>query len=205
MAEMTSPAISVLKRELRKRVRAALNALSPTTISEESEIVTRLVTMDAQYIAAKTVGVYSAMEKEVDTSPLIQDAFARGKRVFLPRVVSKEKHEMKMLECLSLKDMDTWQANSWGIREPPLEGRNEAPEDAQLDVLFVPGVAFDSSGARCGHGMGFYDIYLTNYSSACSRMPYLCALALSPQIVVEVPITEQDWRMDKVVSVRSIV
>jgi len=62
-------------------------------------------------------------------------------------------------------------AGPWGIREPDLTWQNLPreevdPKGAALDIIIVPGVAFDASFARLGHGKGFYDRYLTHYHSS---------------------------------------
>ncbi len=94
---------------------------------------------------------------------MLADAFARKKRVFLPRVVSKARHDMNMLKCFSASEVHTWAASVWGIREQPVDGRAQAPAYATLDVLIAHDVAFSLASAQCGHGMGFYDELLERY------------------------------------------
>lgn len=197
---MTScEAASILKRELRKRIRTALTALPENFVQQQSAATTARFVASAAYQNARCIALYAAMPREFDTQMLIADAFTRSKRVFLPRVVSKKRHEMIMLECTSIAELMSWAPNDWGIREPPLdEARPQAPRDAALDVIVVPGVAFDASGARCGHGMGFYDRFLTTYKGCGRPMPHLAALALTPQVVESVPMTPDDWSMDEV-------
>lgn len=106
---------------------------------------------------------------------------------------------MVMLEVHSMQELASWEPNSWGIREPPIEdGRAESPRDAALDVIVVPGLAFDVRGARCGQGMGFYDTFFRKYAASPHPMPRLIALALSAQIVTSVPVTSDDWPVDEV-------
>lgn len=106
---------------------------------------------------------------------------------------------MVFLEVASEEELASWKPNGWGIREPPLEpNRAQAPRDVGLDVVVVPGVAFDVQGARCGQGMGFYDTFLAKYAASKRPMPRLVALALSVQIVGCVPVTEHDWNVDEV-------
>lgn len=139
------------------------------------------------------------MPNEFDTSFLLTDAFRLKKRVFLPRVTSKALHEMVFLEVVSAAELASWTPNSWGIREPPLEpSRAQVPRDTALDVVVMPGLAFDVHGARCGQGMGFYDTFLAKYAASERPMPKLIALALSVQIVGCVPVTTHDWNVDEV-------
>lgn len=190
-------AAAVLKRELRARVRAALRALPAADLQVQSaSLVARLVA-SPHYAAARSVALYASMPGELDTAALLVRALRDRKRVFLPRVTSKPGRAMVMLEVRSVAEVGGWERSGWGIAEPPLErGRADAPADAALDLIVVPGVAFDASGARCGQGMGFYDTYFARYGRARSPMPRLVALALKPQLVDEVPMTERDWRVD---------
>lgn len=192
-------ATRLLKSELRKQIRTTLSSLPQTKISAESRRTTARFLASPEYAAAHTVAVYSSMPHEYDTSSLLADAFRQKKRVFLPRVTSKSRHEMIFLEVNSEDEIASWTPNGWGIREPPVEhGRVQALQDVGLDIIIVPGVAFDAYGARCGQGMGFYDTFLTNYRQCREKMPKLVALALSAQVVGSIPVTEHDWNVDEV-------
>lgn len=192
-------ATQLLKRELRKRIRSSLSALPPSKIREESSQVTDRFLATDTYKSASSIAIYDSMSSEFDTSYLVLEAFKAHKRVFFPRVVSKDDHVMLMLEVSSCEDVAKCVPNNWGIREPGMaEGRAEAPRDAAIDVIVMPGLAFDAHGARCGQGMGFYDTYLKRYAGSGRLMPRLVALALSVQIVGSVPTTGDDWVIDEV-------
>lgn len=189
---------AVLKRELRKRVRGALRALPAETLASQSASLAAQLLASPHYASARSVALYASMPGELDTASLLAAAFRDGKRVFLPRVASKAARAMRMLEARGAADVAGFPRSDWGIAEPPVEaGRAEAPADAGLDLVVVPGVAFDRVGGRCGQGMGFYDTFFARYQSARGSLPKLVALALKPQVVEEVPMTETDWRVDK--------
>lgn len=189
---------TILKRELRKRVRAALRALPTAEIQRQSTSLCARLAASRQYERSSTIALYSSMPGELDTSVLIVRAFADGKRVFLPRVTSKVGRTMVMLEARSVDDVASWARSDWGISEPPVDdGRDDAPEDSALDLIVVPGVAFDVRGGRCGQGMGFYDTYFARYQKKRGFLPALVALALEPQVVAEVPMTDLDVRVDE--------
>ncbi len=93
-----------------------------------------------------------------------------------------------------------------------------APADAPaaLDLVLLPGVAFDARGARLGHGKGFYDCFIrrvrTRHSALGLPSPTLVALALDEQVVgqgedggEEVPMTELDERVDMVVTPTRVI
>jgi 5-formyltetrahydrofolate cyclo-ligase len=191
------PSAAVLKRELRTRVRRALRALPPAALASQSASAVAQLLASPVYASATTLALYSSLPGELDTATLVAAAFRDGKRVFLPRVASKRTGTMLMLEASCAAEIASYPRSDWGIAEPPVGGgRAEAPADTGLDLVVVPGVAFDVRGGRCGQGMGFYDTFFARYLRERGAVPRLVALALRPQVVDEVPMTETDWRVD---------
>jgi 5-formyltetrahydrofolate cyclo-ligase len=192
----------ILKRELRKHMRQVLRNMQPEQLAEESANLTKRLVSSAFYRNARAIAVYASMQNEFNTRPIIIDAFASRKRVFLPRVLSNATRSMTMLEVRSMDELNGWEPNSWGIREPPLEvDRADSPRDHPLDLIIVPGVAFDMSGGRCGYGMGFYDTFLARYKARRGNLPRLIAPAFHAQIIDSVPVTPEDWPVDEVMVV----
>ncbi|KAK1863292.1 hypothetical protein I4F81_005850 [Pyropia yezoensis] len=110
-----------------------------------------------------------------------------------------------------LAELNTWDLDRWGIRQPPIRGDPAGVRGADLDLVVVPGVAFDAAGRRLGHGKGYYDTWLAGVAadvrrdaSGRRRMPVLIGLALSVQMVDEVPVDELDVRMDDVLCVATL-
>ncbi|MCA9210622.1 MAG: 5-formyltetrahydrofolate cyclo-ligase, partial [Planctomycetales bacterium] len=103
------------------------------------------------------------------------------------------------LELFHLEDMNELEKGMYGILEPSAAQR-ERPEKRiaveELDLIMVPGVAFDRQGGRTGHGKGYYDKLLEH---ARSDTP-LIALAFECQLFDEIPMQEHDIFMDKVVT-----
>lgn len=195
----------MLKRELRKRMKQLLKSVPRSQIAQESAFLTEAITKHDYYKAANTIAVYASQPTEVDTSGLISHALRANKQVFLPRVLSMATRSMTMIEVRSVEDLGSFERGAYDIPEPPLDpNRRRAPDDVSLDLVVVPGVAFDLSGRRLGHGKGFYDVYLDRCKSmlgvnAQPDMPKLVALALSIQIVEDVPVDDSDWIVDQVV------
>mmetsp|Transcript_7599 Transcript_7599/g.23042 ORF Transcript_7599/g.23042 Transcript_7599/m.23042 type:complete len:121 (+) Transcript_7599:395-757(+) len=111
---------------------------------------------------------------------------------------------MAMIQAKSMADISSWRRNSWGIPEPPVDdpSRKNALDDDELDLVIVPGVAFDSTGGRLGHGKGFYDRFLSTMKERRNehqlKMPAVIGLALIEQIVPEVPVAENDFILDSI-------
>ena len=120
------------------------------------------------------------MPGEFDTRPLLEAAFADRKRVFLPRVEDVARRRMSVLEAFSLEDVDAFPRSNWGIPEPPRDGPDRADAAAAgVDLVVVPGVAFDADRGRLGQGAGFYDTFL----AALPGEPFCVGVGLGRQFL----------------------
>ncbi|KAF9652650.1 5-formyltetrahydrofolate cyclo-ligase [Thelephora ganbajun] len=208
---MATTAIQGQKRALRKIVSASLKSLSQSQIQHQSKVVTDAIVNSTMFQTSKCISCYLSMPKgELDTGPLVSAILAAGKILYVPKLdTSDSSHpRMDMLRVYDQSDLDSFPSGLWGIREPPYE-RSRKPRsnaldaDQQLDLIIVPGVAFDTSMGRLGHGKGYYDSFITEYIANTGRSrPFLVALALNEQVLQEqnVPmISGHDWSMDCIV------
>jgi 5-formyltetrahydrofolate cyclo-ligase len=147
-----------------------------------------------EYKAAKTISVYLSMPSgEISTSSIVRDALDHGKKVFIPYTYTSSnaregqpKSIMDMVELHSMNDFETLKPDTWGIPTPSEESiasrancfggtgitNGETTSNSEgLDLIVMPGMAFDSNYGRLGHGKGFYDYFLTRCHQA-SRMPF---------------------------------
>ena len=118
---------------------------------------------------ADKIMIYISMTDEVDTKPIIKQAFVDGKKIFVPKVVSKT--EMKA--CL-ITEKDVFEKSSLGVAEP------EKPvfaDGRQMELIVVPGIAFSTDGVRLGFGGGYYDRYLEPLDCATVGLCYEDCLA----------------------------
>ncbi|MGN6546496.1 MAG: 5-formyltetrahydrofolate cyclo-ligase [Aureliella sp.] len=146
-----------------------------------------------EYAAAGTVMFYIDVRDEVRTRHALPAALAGGKRIVIPFCVDGE------LELFHLESMDELSIGMYKILEPREELREVAAKRVrpeQLDLIMVPGVAFDKQGGRTGHGKGYYDKLLQHARRDCP----LVALAFECQMFPEIPVQEHDIYMDKVVT-----
>jgi 5-formyltetrahydrofolate cyclo-ligase len=134
----------------------ARDALSPAAAAEKSaRIVERLLGMD-EYRRASTIMAYLDFRSEVRTGKLVEQAMADGKRVAVPVTdVAGRRLTPSLLEDFP----GDLQPGAWGIPEPG-PGRLRPLDPLELDLVIVPGVAFDGEGNRLGYGGGFYDRFL---------------------------------------------
>ncbi|HND52954.1 MAG TPA: 5-formyltetrahydrofolate cyclo-ligase [Pirellulaceae bacterium] len=191
---MTSTPMNELqqrKQEIRERAHAARNAQT-----DKDELSRRIVDKFMalpEYAAAKTVLFYVDVRSEVRTRQHFQAALESGKKIVIPYCVDGE------LELFHLESMDELSIGMYKILEPKPELRTVAAKNIpveQLDLIMVPGVAFDRRGGRSGHGKGYYDKLLEH---ARPDTP-LVALAFECQMFEEVPVAEHDVYMDKVIT-----
>jgi 5-formyltetrahydrofolate cyclo-ligase len=128
---------------------------------------------------------------EFDTSGLIADALANGKTLCLPRVVP----DRRQLQVHYVKNLvHDLQSGPWGIREPRVDCLVANLD--QIDFVLLPGVAFTPACDRLGYGGGFYDRLIPRFATR----PPLVAAAFCVQIRNEIPIDDNDQRVDIVVT-----
>ena len=186
---------STLKKSIREQAHAARQA--QTNKDEVSQAIVDRFMQLPEYQQAQTVMFYVDVRTEVRTRQALPAALASGKRIVIPYCVEGE------LELFHLESMDELELGMYRILEPKAELRGilakRTPVE-ELDLVMVPGVAFDRRGGRTGHGKGYYDKLLEH---ALSKTP-LIALAFECQLFPEIPMQEHDIFMDKVVTEAAI-
>lgn len=160
---------------------AELSRMPPTTRSSASAQARDLLQQRPIWQAADAILFFAPVGGELDIWPLLGIALAAGKTVALPRFDLTSK---KYMAC-QLQDLATEVTfGRFGIREP-LPGCGTLPLK-RLDLVLVPGVAFDLHGRRLGRGRGFYDQILAEVRGTT------CGVAYDEQIVGEVPVEPHD-------------
>ncbi len=179
------------KKDIRERAHAARNAQEDKD-GLSKIIVDRFMGLP-EYDRAQTVMFYVDVRSEVRTRQHFPAALASGKKIIIPYCVDG------LLELFHLESMDELSVGMYKILEPREDLRGVASKRVsveQLDLIMVPGVAFDRRGARSGHGKGYYDKLLEH---ARPDAP-LVALAFECQMFEEVPVASHDIFMDKVIT-----
>jgi len=180
-----------LKQEIRRQAHANRRD-QPDKDALSAVICDKFASLPA-YASAETAMCYVDMRSEVRTRPFLREVLASGKRLVVPYCVGSE------LELFWLRDMEDLEVATFGILEPraDLRGVAERKIDAgQLDLVMVPGVAFDRRGARLGHGKGYYDRLLTRVRLDTP----LVGIAFECQMFPEIPMATHDVFMDMVIT-----
>jgi len=185
------------KKAIREQAHANRNA-QENKDEQSRTICERFMALPA-YAVAKTVMFYIDVRSEVRTRHSLPAALASGKTIVVPWCNDKGE-----LELYRLKDMSELAVGMYKILEPKAELR-ALPEKQcaveDLDIVMVPGVAFDRRGARMGHGKGYYDKLLEH----ARRDTPLVALAFECQFFPEIPTAEHDIFMDKIITEAGVV
>jgi len=179
------PKISVRQRQLARR-----EALSPEECDRASRLIVRRLTQLPEYLAARTVALYSPIRNEVDISELLPAALGAAKRVVFPRVRDAE------IDFLVVTSLAQLYPGRFGVAEP-LAG--EVVAVAQIDLLVVPGVAFDGNGHRLGYGKGYYDRVLARLKKQTA-----VGVAYRVQLVDALSAEEHDQRLNVLVTEETI-
>lgn len=139
------------KKTLRKEIGLKKTALSAAQIEARSAILAQKLFDTLQYKYCKSLYAYLSFNQEVRTNPIIERAWADGKRVAVPKVIGKD------MVFIWIDSFDALGPGYYGITEPIADG--PAADDKRALVL-MPGLAFDPEGHRIGYGGGFYDRFL---------------------------------------------
>mgnify|MGYP006138188889 FL=1 len=188
---MSTEQLAERKTEIRKAAHAARKAQADK--EQVSVQITDRVMQLPDYVAANCVMWYVDVRDEARTRHALPAALASGKRIVIPYCVEGE------LELFHLESMDELETGMYKILEPRAELRDVAAKRidvGSLDLILVPGVAFDERGGRTGHGKGYYDKLLEN---AKAETP-LISLAFECQMFDGIPMQDHDIFMDKVVT-----
>ncbi|KAJ4362963.1 hypothetical protein N0V83_010080 [Neocucurbitaria cava] len=217
--------IAAVKKEMRKGIKDKLKGLSVAAVTFQSSDAMRTLFAMPEYKAAKRISVYLSMPSgEINTSNIVRDALSQGKQVFVPYTYNlhsplegQPKSIMDMVELKSMDDFNALQPDKWGIPTPSddsiasrancfggtgITNGDMMGMQAGLDLIIMPGMAFDSNFGRLGHGKGFYDYFLRRCYQA-SRMPFRVGLSLTEQFLLpneSVPMDSSDFRLDALIT-----
>jgi 5-formyltetrahydrofolate cyclo-ligase len=173
------------KASLREQIRAHLKSLSPTRRLDDSTAICVRLPLQEVWRQSVSIVFFASLPDEPDIWPLVTQALLGGKIVALPRF----SRQSQAYEVCQVRDLQAAvRIGAFGIREP--SGDCPVVPLNQLDLVLVPGVAFDLHGRRLGRGKGFYDRLLAGVSGI------KCGIAFDEQIVGEVPAGPHDIHLN---------
>jgi 5-formyltetrahydrofolate cyclo-ligase len=185
---VTTKDIELTKSSIRNRIILKLKTQKEDDRKRKSSVIKGKLFRSKVFKKAKTVMFYLSFGGEVYTEKMIRGAFNLGKKVVVP--ICKKNRIIKA--CVLSYDAKL-QKGPYGILEPA-DKESVRPQD--LDLVIVPGVAFDMNGRRLGRGKGYYDRFL-------KRLPeYIptVGLGFDFQLLPVVPATTNDINVKRVIS-----
>lgn len=179
-----------LKRALRANIRSCCASISAESLAEMSARAVAAIESLEEFRQASTVAVYWSLAAELTTHSLVRK-YASLKHIVLPVVDGPTMHFAEVAsDCSNLLE------GAFGVMEPR-EGR--VCEPSTIDLMIVPGMAFDRGGHRLGHGKGYYDRYFEQYDG-----PKI-GLCFDFQLVEEVPCEPFDVAVDAVLTEKEYI
>lgn len=150
---MIDEEVKLQKKELRGKLIAKQHNLDSRYRESASKEILEVLKKQKDYLLAGTIFIYVGQKTEMNTTLIIQDALAKGKRVLVPKTVS-----LGHMEACEIDSMEDLTPGIHGILEPKDLAYQMDPE--KIDIAFVPCVAYTKEGFRLGYGGGFYDRFL---------------------------------------------
>ncbi len=184
------------KSLVRQRILSQRLALSLSQVQEFSSAIHERLFGLKVYAEANTIMCYMPYRQEVNTEAFVEHALKSGKRVCLPVVVRDKRH---MLACRIDHPLDNLRPDTYGILSPCHSKDGEVkPGDIQL--ILVPGIAFDERGYRLGYGGGYYDRFLSQTHAAVT-----VGLAYEFQLLDELPVASHDLKLNLIVTQQRVI
>lgn len=167
------------------------NSMKEKDVIEKSVKIGRKLKAMKEFKRAKTIAFYIGFKNEPQTLHLIKQ-FIGSKNILVPFTDTKN----KKIILSELRDLDELEEATYGILQPK-RIREVYPHD--VDLIVIPGIAFDGKGNRVGFGFAYYDKLLPQIPSP------KVALAYDFQILDKVPHDQTDYPVDKIVTETRIV
>lgn len=182
------------KNKLRRKILKARRKLPFAEREWRSEALAEKLFALPQWQKANRVGLYAHLPGEVMTYSIVEQAWAEGKQVALPKVIEEmgeDGQPIVALEWYHVRHADELEQGAYGVYEP--ETSLPLLDSASFDLILVPGVVFDRAGNRIGFGKGFYDRTLAGFNG------FTVALAFACQIVDSVPVEPWDQKVQMII------
>jgi 5-formyltetrahydrofolate cyclo-ligase len=177
------------KKTIRRKLLEARDGLATDQRRQFSISIRRRFFELPMVARAQRIMLFLAFGSEVDTWLLLDEAVALGKQVVAPVCLPMTKE----LALYPIRHRDEAEPGHWGIWEPKPDGEPISPDS--LDIVVVPGVAFDLMGNRIGYGGGYYDRFLAQVPGV-----WKIGVCYDLQLIKEVPRADHDVPVDAIVS-----
>lgn len=186
-----------MKKEIRKKILQLKESLSEQEIQKKSSDIFNTLSNMEFYNNANNVMLYVSFGSEVLTKPIIDDLLQQGKRVFVPVTAPKTK-ELIVSELKSFED--DLKVGHFGVMEPKKDALRPV-DPTIIDLIIVPGVAFDKEGYRIGYGGGYYDRFIPRLADKTPKV----SLAFEMQLIDKVPKDKYDIPVEYMITEKQFI
>jgi 5-formyltetrahydrofolate cyclo-ligase len=178
------------KQEIRNKILDHREAIDINIRNQWDEGIFNNLINSEWYKKANTIFAFVSFKSEADTHKIIKHAIKDRKIICVPRIESKQKG----IEIFKIDGFNQLKKGYFGILEPD-ESCTEV-DKKDIDLILMPGVAFDRQGGRVGYGAGFYDKFLSDMNNNVNKI----AVAYHFQVLHDIPMDEHDVRIDGIIT-----
>ena len=181
-----------MKHVIRKNIKERIRSYSELEKSKKSDIIKDRLFEEEEFKRAEVIMFYVSLKDEVSTLSMIDEAIETGKRVCVPVILKRHKR----LIAGEIKDRRRdLESQHFGIYQPRPGHVKEVPLE-DIDLVVVPGIAFDKDNVRLGRGHGYYDRFLCGLPQKTRTI----GLAFDFQVVDKLPKDSHDIPVSKTIS-----
>ena len=183
------------KGELTRVALTKRSALDESQRREKNKSILKNILALSEFEYASTIMAYLDFRGEVETRELAAEILNRGKRLVVPLC-----NNDNLIPCLINNLDQDIHAGTWGILEPRKDRLRPLPP-LEIDLVMVPGLAFDYQGNRLGYGRGYYDRFLPQLKEGVLA----AGLCFTCQLVDRIPTDEYDFKMDILITENGVI
>ena len=187
------------KKALRKEILTKRSILDAVEKEEKDRKILDEFYESNYYREAKNIFIYISYDSEINTKGIINKALMDNKKIYVPRTEFKT----RLMDAVEITSLDNLIESEYGILEPSVEEPHIDPNE--IDLIVVPGVAFDRNGGRMGYGAGFYDRYFKKINEDNMKKVIKLALAYDFQILEKIPMNEQDVPVNYIITEKEFI
>ena len=180
--------VGLTKQEIRSKILLRLKTQKEDTRDRKSRIIKKKLLRTKVFRKAKIIMFYIAFDGEVNTEEMILEARKLNKIIAVPVC---EKNRIAIRPC-KLDNNASLKKGPYGVCEPAVK---KSISLKNIDLVIVPGVAFDQKGNRLGRGKGCYDRFLKTLPKDTPSI----GLAFGFQIIPSVPSHKHDVSVDRLI------
>lgn len=178
--------MSETKKQLRNQILTLREQMEKEQVIQQSKLIWNHIYDLSAFKKAGHIGIYANMQNEVETLSYVDKLVKQGRKIYFPKVYPAVK-EMHFFE---VQDVIQLEKGTFDVLEPP-----EFHKASRLDLMIVPGVAFDKNGNRLGYGAGYYDRFFEKHQLICK-----IGISFEFQRLKEIPTNSFDVPMDWIIT-----